>query len=122
MENGYKQMLGKTIDEGVELSVGQWQKVALARTFLRDALILILDKPTASIDARAEAEIFERVDRLAQNKTVIIISHRFSTVRTADTIYIIKKGKITEKGNRKELMEQKGTYAELFQLQAKGYL
>ncbi len=121
LTHGYQQILGKTFDDGEELSVGQWQKVALARAFLRDAPILILDEPTASIDAKAEAEIFGKVDRLSKDKTVIIISHRFSTVRNADRIYVIKKGKIREQGSHEELMEQKGIYSTLFNLQAKGY-
>ncbi len=118
----YKQMLGKTFENGIDLSTGQWQKVALARGFLRDAPVLILDEPTAAIDAKAESEIFNKVEHLAKDKTVIIISHRFSTVRNADKIYVIDKGKIKESGSHEELLKQKGTYAELFMLQAKGYL
>jgi len=121
LKNGYQQILGKTFEDGEELSVGQWQKVALARAFLRDAPVLILDEPTASIDAKSEAEIFEKVERLSKDKTVIIISHRFSTVRNADKIYVIKKGKIREEGSHEELMKLNGTYAKLFNLQAKGY-
>jgi len=121
LKDGYKQMLGKTFENGAELSVGQWQKVALARAFLRDAPVLILDEPTASIDAKAEAEIFEKVERLSKNKTVIIISHRFSTVRNADKIYVIHKGKIKEEGSHEKLMKTDGIYASLFKLQAKGY-
>lgn len=121
LEHGYEQMLGRTFEGGVELSVGQWQKVALARGFFRNAPVLILDEPTAAIDAKAEAEIFNRVEKLSKNKTVIIISHRFSTVRNADKIYVIDNGKIIESGSHKQLMELKGQYAELFNLQAKGY-
>lgn len=121
LKDGYQQMLGKTFEKGVELSVGQWQKVALARAFLRDAPVLILDEPTASIDAKAESEIFEKVERLSKNKTVIIISHRFSTVRNADKIYVIKKGTIKENGSHLQLMKQDGIYASLFKIQAKGY-
>jgi ATP-binding cassette subfamily B protein len=117
----YDQMLGRTFEGGVDLSAGQWQKVALARAFFRDAPILILDEPTASIDAKAEAEIFDRVENLAADKTLIIISHRFSTVRNADRIFVIDKGKITEEGNHDQLMKQNKTYATLFNLQAKGY-
>ncbi len=121
LKNGYQQMLGKSFEDGAEISVGQWQKVALARAFLRDAPVLILDEPTASIDAKAESEIFEKVEKLSKNKSVIIISHRFSTVRNADKIYVIKKGKIIEQGSHEELMKIEGSYAKLFKLQAKGY-
>ncbi len=121
LPKGYDQMLGKTFEGGIDLSAGQWQKVALARGFLRDAPILILDEPTAAIDAKAEAEIFDRVERLSKDKTVIIISHRFSTVRNADKIYVIEKGKIKEDGSHEQLMRENGTYATLFNLQAKGY-
>jgi ATP-binding cassette, subfamily B, bacterial len=117
----YRQMLGKTFEGGMDLSTGQWQKVALARGFLRDAPVLILDEPTAAIDAKAENEIFNKVEHLSKDKTVIIISHRFSTVRNADKIYVIDKGKIKEEGSHQELLAQNGTYAELFTLQAKGY-
>ena len=121
LEKGYEQMLGRTFEGGIELSAGQWQKIALARGFLRDAHILILDEPTASIDAKAESEIFSRVEKLSREKTVIIISHRFSTVRNADKIYVIDNGKIVESGTHEVLMKQKGQYSTLFNLQAKGY-
>lgn len=121
LEHGYDQMLGRTFEGGVELSIGQWQKIALARGFFRNAPVLILDEPTASIDAKAEAEIFNRVEKLSKDKTVIIISHRFSTVRNADKIYVIDEGKVIESGSHKKLMELNGQYATLFKLQAKGY-
>jgi ATP-binding cassette subfamily B protein len=121
LPEGYNQMLGRTFEGGIDLSAGQWQKVALARGFLRDAPVLILDEPTASIDARAEAEIFDRVEKLSKDKTIIIISHRFSTVRNADKIYVIDKGKVKEEGTHEKLMEQNGIYATLFKLQAKRY-
>jgi len=121
LEQGYEQMLGRTFEGGVELSIGQWQKMALARGFFRNAPILILDEPTATIDAKAEAEIFNRVEKLSKNKTVIIISHRFSTVRNADKIYVIDNGQIVESGSHIELMKQNSQYATLFNLQAKGY-
>lgn len=121
LDKGYEQMLGKTFESGVELSVGQWQKVALARAFLRNAPILVLDEPTASIDAKAEAEIFNKVEKLSKNKTIIIISHRFSTVRNAGKIYVIDNGKIVESGSHNELMALNGQYATMFKLQAKGY-
>lgn len=122
LDKGYDQMLGKMFEEGTELSGGQWQKIALARAFFRNAPILVLDEPTSSIDARAEAEIFSKVEKLSKDKTVLIISHRFSTVRNADKIYVIDGGKIIESGSHKELMKVNGQYAELFNLQAKGYL
>ncbi|MEN9328020.1 MAG: hypothetical protein RI947_828 [Candidatus Parcubacteria bacterium] len=121
LEDSYNQMLGRTFEKGVELSTGQWQKIALARAFFRNAPILVLDEPTAAIDAKAEAEIFEHVSRLSQDKTVFIISHRFSTVRQAHKIYVIDDGKIIESGNHAQLMERDGQYAALFRLQAKGY-
>lgn len=120
-EAGYDQMLGKTFEGGVGLSGGQWQKIALSRAFLRNAPVLVLDEPTAAIDAKAESEIFNRVERLSKDKTVIIISHRFSTVRNADKIYVVDNGKIVESGRHKELMKIDGQYATLFKLQAKGY-
>lgn len=120
-DHEYNQMLGKTFEGGIELSGGQWQKVALARAFFRNAPILVLDEPTAAIDAKAESEIFGRVEKLSKSKSVIIISHRFSTVRNADKIYVIDKGKIIESGDHKSLMKKNGQYATLFNLQAKGY-
>jgi len=117
----YEQMLGKTFEQGTELSTGQWQKVALARAYFRNAPVLVLDEPTAAIDARAEHEIFERVEKLSADKTVIVISHRFSTVRMTNRIIVLKDGTILEQGSHEELMAQKGLYAELFALQAKGY-
>lgn len=121
LEHGYNQMLGRTFEGGAELSIGQWQKMALARGFFRNAPILILDEPTAAIDAKAEAEIFNRVEKLSKDKTVIIISHRFSTVRNADKIYVIDEGKIDESGSHSQLMDLQGQYAKLFNLQARGY-
>lgn len=121
LDKGYEQMLGKTFEGGLELSGGQWQKIALSRAFLRNAPVLVLDEPTAALDAKAESEIFNRVEKLAKDKTVIIISHRFSTVRNADKIYVIDKGKIIEAGDHKQLMKLNGQYATLFKLQAKGY-
>lgn len=121
LEEGYDQMLGKTFEGGLELSGGQWQKIALARAFFRNAPVLILDEPTANIDAKAESEIFNRVERLSKDKTVLIISHRFSTVRNADKIFVIDNGKIMESGSHSDLMKLNGRYATLFKLQAKGY-
>lgn len=119
--NKYDQMMGKNFSEGVEPSVGQWQKLALARTYYRDPKIMILDEPTASIDAEAEAKIFNELNRTTKNKTVILISHRFSTVRNADKICVIKDGKLAEYGSHKQLIKLNKTYARLFNLQAKGY-
>ncbi len=116
-----EQVLGRKYASSIQPSVGQWQKIALARTFFRNADLLILDEPTASIDAKSEAEIFEKVETLSQDKTVVIISHRFSTVRKADIINVVENGSIVEKGTHEELMAMNGTYAELFTLQAKGY-
>lgn len=120
-DKGYDQMLGKMFEGGVELSGGQWQKIALSRAFYRNAPVLVLDEPTASIDAKAESEIFNRVEKLSKNKTVIIISHRFSTVRNADKIYVLDKGKIVENGTHEQLMKLGGQYFTMFSLQAKGY-
>lgn len=121
LPKGLNQQLGKMFDNGVDLSGGQWQKLALARTFFRDAPLLILDEPTSAIDAKAEFEIFQKVQNLQQDKTVIIISHRFSTVRNADRILVLDEGKIVEEGNHAHLMKKKGLYAELFEIQAQGY-
>jgi ABC-type multidrug transport system fused ATPase/permease subunit len=121
LPNKWDQMLGNTFERGEELSGGQWQKVALSRAFFRNAPILVLDEPTAAIDAKSESEIFSRVENLAKDKTVIIISHRFSTVRNADKIYVLENGKIKEAGNHDELLKLEGQYATLFKIQAKGY-
>lgn len=118
----FKVQLGKQIKEnGTELSGGQWQKIALARAFFRDAPILILDEPTAAVDARAEYNLFKRFQKLTKDKITFLISHRFSTVRMADRILVINKGKIIEQGTHKDLLKKKGVYAELFNLQALGY-
>jgi ATP-binding cassette subfamily B protein len=121
LPNGIEQIVGKMFEGGVDLSGGQWQKLALARAFFRDAPILILDEPTSAIDAKAEYEIFKNIQNLEKNKTVIIISHRFSTVRHADRILVLDDGKIIEQGTHEELVAQKGLYEELFEIQAKGY-
>lgn len=114
-------MLGKSFWDGTEPSVGQWQKLALARTFYRDPRVLILDEPTSSIDAEGEAHIFEWIESAADGRTVILISHRFSTVRHADRIAVLERGTLTELGNHEKLLAMEGTYARLFHLQAKGY-
>lgn len=117
----YNQMLGKQFEDGVELSGGQWQKIALARAYMTDSEILILDEPTAAIDARAEAEIFSKLRELGNGKTLVLISHRFSTVRQVDKVYVIDKGGILEQGSHQELMKLNGVYAELYTLQAEMY-
>jgi len=121
LPEGIDQVVGKMFNGGIDLSGGQWQKLALARAFFRDAPILILDEPTSAIDAKAEYEIFQNVQSLQKDKTVVIISHRFSTVRHADRIIVLSDGKIIEEGNHSELMKLKGLYAELFEIQAQGY-
>ncbi|HET7000868.1 MAG TPA: ABC transporter ATP-binding protein [Puia sp.] len=118
---GYEQMLGKRFQEGVELSGGEWQKVALARAYMRQAQVLILDEPTSALDARAEYEVFQRFAALTQGKSAVLISHRFSTVRMADRILVLQEGELIESGSHQELIDRKGKYAELFALQAKGY-
>jgi ATP-binding cassette subfamily B protein len=120
-EKGYDQMLGRRFEDGIELSGGEWQKVALARAYLREAQVLILDEPTASLDARAEYEVFLRFAELTRGKAAVLISHRFSTVRMADRILVLEKGQIGEQGTHEELLARGGTYAELFKLQAAGY-
>jgi ATP-binding cassette subfamily B protein len=118
---GYKQMLGRRFDKGQDLSGGEWQKVALARAYMRDAEVLILDEPTAALDARAEYEVFTRFSKLVEGKMAIIISHRFSTVRMADRIIVLKNGGVIEEGTHDELVLKGGLYAELFRMQAEGY-
>lgn len=117
----YNQPLGRKFAKGIELSGGEWQKVALARAYLREAEVLILDEPTAALDARAEYEVFRRFAELTKGKTAILISHRFSTVRMADRILVLDKGNLLEIGTHEELLAKNGRYAELFYLQAEGY-
>jgi ATP-binding cassette subfamily B protein len=114
-------MLGRWFDSGHQLSGGEWQKVALARAFMRDAQILILDEPTAALDAKAEYELFLRMRELTAGKTAIFISHRFSTVRVADRILVLENGRLVEQGSHDQLMALDGHYAELFNLQAASY-
>ena len=121
LPEGRNQIVGKMFEGGIDLSGGQWQKLALARAFYRNAPLLILDEPTSAIDTKAEFEIFQKVQSLQKDKTVIIISHRFSTVRNADRILVLEGGKIIEEGDHKALMAKKGLYEELFTLQAQGY-
>ncbi len=117
----FDQVVGRRFDGGVDLSGGEWQKIALARAYMRDAQLLILDEPTATLDARAEYEVFLRFAELTRGKMSVLISHRFSTVRMADRILVLSQGEITEQGSHRELVELGGLYAELFELQAAGY-
>lgn len=117
----YHQILGKRFGNGTELSGGQWQKIALARAYMSEGKVIILDEPTSALDARAEHEVFQRFIGLTKGKTSVIISHRFSTVRMADRIIVLKDSGVHESGTHKELMSQAGLYAELFELQAEGY-
>jgi len=122
LPEGYQTQLGKWFKDGRELSGGQWQKIALARAFMREgADILVLDEPTAAMDARAEAQVFEQFRELTKDHMVILISHRFSTVRRADQILVMQGGEVLERGNHDELMKLEGHYAHLFSLQARGY-
>ncbi len=121
LDNGYETILGKWFEDGTELSVGEWQKVALARAFFRDSQIVILDEPTSSLDPKAEDEVFKKFRRLVAGRTSIIISHRLSTVKMADCIYFLKDGKILENGTHEELMDLNGEYALLFRTQSQYY-
>ncbi len=118
---GYDQLIGRRFKSGVELSGGEWQKIAIARAYMRDADVLILDEPTAALDARAEFEVFQRFAELSRGKTAVLISHRFSTVRRADRILVLADGEIEASGTHDELMARRGRYAELFDLQAAGF-
>ena len=118
----FQQVLGKRFKDGQELSGGQWQKVALARAYMRDAQLVVLDEPTSALDARAEHEVFQRFSRLIAGKMAVLISHRFSTVRMADRILFLENGQLLEFGSHEELLQVNGKYAELFNLQAQGYL
>ena len=119
--HGYRQMLGRRFEEGVDLSAGQWQKIALARAYMRDSQVLILDEPTASLDARGEYEVFQGFSDLTRDRMAVLISHRFSTVRMADRILVLDGGRIIEQGSHQQLVALGGHYAELFELQAAGY-
>jgi ATP-binding cassette subfamily B protein len=121
LPNGYDQMVGRRFEGGVDLSGGEWQKIALARAYMRDAQLLILDEPTATLDARAEYEVFQRFADLTRDRMAVLISHRFSTVRMADRILVLADGAIREEGTHHELVSLGGRYAELFELQAAGY-
>lgn len=121
LEHGYDQILGRRFEGGVELSGGEWQKMALARAYLREAQLLILDEPTAALDARSELEVFERFAELTQGKMALLISHRFSTVRIADRIVVLSEGRLIEEGNHQTLMSSGGLYAQMFEMQAASY-
>ena len=122
LPRGYATQLGRWFQDGQELSGGQWQKIALSRAFMReDADILVLDEPTAAMDAAAEARVFDHVRSLSSAGIVILISHRFSTVRSADQIVVLADGRILEHGSHDELLAASGPYAKLFELQASGY-
>jgi len=121
LRHGYDQKLGRRFAGGQELSGGEWQKIAIARAYMRDADLLILDEPTAALDAQAEADVFERFQALRQGRTAVLISHRFSTVRRADRIVVLEDGKVLESGSHAALLRAEGRYAELFRLQAAGY-
>jgi ATP-binding cassette subfamily B protein len=122
LPNKFDQVLGKRFKDGTELSGGQWQKIALARAYMRDAQLIVLDEPTSALDARAEHEVFKRFTNLIEGKMAVLISHRFSTVRMADRILFLEKGRMIEYGTHNELLAYEGKYAELFRLQAQGYL
>jgi ATP-binding cassette subfamily B protein len=121
LAGGYDQMLGRRFDGGVDLSGGEWQKLALARAYLRDAQLLILDEPTAALDARSEFEVFERFAELTHGKMALLISHRFSTVRMADRIVVLEGGRLVEEGSHTELVALGGRYATMFEMQAASY-
>ena len=121
LPGGYRQMLGRRFADGVDLSGGEWQKVALARAYMREAQLLILDEPTAALDARAEHEVFVRFGELMAGRMAVVISHRFSTVRMADRIVVLAGGHIVEEGTHEALVARVGPYAELFEMQAEGY-
>jgi ATP-binding cassette, subfamily B, bacterial len=121
LQHGYDQMLGRRFDGGVDLSGGEWQKIALARAYLRDAQLLILDEPTAALDARSEMQVFERFAELTEDKMALLISHRFSTVRMADRIVVLEGGRLVEEGNHSQLIALGGRYAAMFEMQAASY-
>jgi ATP-binding cassette subfamily B protein len=121
LPHGYDQTLGVRFEGGVNLSGGEWQKMALARAYLRNAQLLVLDEPAAALDARSEHEVFERFAELTKGKMALLISHRFSTVRMADRILLLENGRIAEQGQHDELVQNSGRYAEMFELQAASY-
>ena len=122
MAKGYETMLGRSFDEdGQDISAGQWQRLASARAYFREASILVLDEPTAALDAKAEVEVYKRFRDMSEGKTVLLISHRLGSARLADRIVFLQDGRITEQGTHDELMAMKGSYAELYSIQADWY-
>jgi ATP-binding cassette subfamily B protein len=121
LPQGYEQLVGRRFKTGVDLSGGQWQKIAIARAYMRDAQVMILDEPTAALDARSEFEVFQRFKELSSDRTAVLISHRFSSVRMADRILVLAEGRLEASGTHEQLLAQGGRYAELFELQAAGY-
>jgi ATP-binding cassette subfamily B protein len=121
LPKGYATQLGRWFRGGVNLSIGQWQKIALARGFMRDAQMLVLDEPTSSLDVQSEHEVFEQFRALAEDKMAILISHRFTTVRMADQILVLDEGRVIEHGTHQDLIELGGQYAHLFEMQARAY-
>ncbi len=121
LPNGLDQLLGRRFEGGLDLSGGEWQRMALARAYLRDAQILILDEPTASLDARSEHEVFQRFAELTAGRMALLISHRFSTVKMADRILVLENGRIAEQGSHRSLLAAGGRYAGMFELQAASY-
>lgn len=121
-DNGFNQQLGKEFDGGIEPSKGQQQKIALSRVIYREGLVVVLDEPTAAIDALAEMYIFEQMEKAAEGKTLIVITHRFNTTQGVDTIVVLEKGEVVEKGNHKQLLAENGFYAKMFEAQAKAFL
>src|SRR5262249_24829736 len=121
LPDGYEQVLGRRFESGIDLSGGEWQKIALARAYLRNAQLLILDEPTASLDARSEYEVFQRFAELTAGKMALLISHRFSTVRMADRILVLEDGRVAEQGDHRQLIALGGRYSTMFELQAASY-
>jgi ATP-binding cassette subfamily B protein len=121
LKEGYDTQMGKWLENGEELSFGQLQKLAVARGLFRDGQVMILDEPTSAMDAKSEFEVFKRFQEMARGRTIILISHRLSTLRMADSIYVMKEGRIVERGSHQDLIRQGGTYADLFEIQARAY-